>query len=269
MKKTRSSHSNDRSNDEQPRELIQLEKLLLSKIREKHSVVTNGKIEELELQEILLQKYMQTALSGSPHALNQMTRFIRETEDKQAEKLKHGNEVYLRLKEMAKIRVVTAIEDGEDPKYVIYHPDDIVTHEVEGWNIRGVWNEETLRTVQEIERFCNVLLEQHFLEERLDWPIAVPCQVFPNGTPFKGSAFLFIQMIHKGLPKRFHITEKQYMAGERKSRAISKRDLLKHVYALWQQIGYIVPRGSKTPSFKDAYLQLESVASYLNCKKKN
>ena len=264
MKKARASHSNDRSNDEQPRELIQLEKLLLSKIREKHSVVTNGKSEELELQEILLQKYMQTALSGSPHALNQMTRFIRETEDRQAEKLKHGHEVYLRLKERAEARLVTAIEAGEDPKYVIYHPDDIVTDEEKGWDIQGVWNEETLRTVQEIERFCNVLLEQHFLEERLDWPVVEPCEIFPNGTPFKGSAFLFVQIVQKGLPKRFHITDDEYMSRERKSCAICKRDLLKHVYALWQQIGYKVPRGSKTRSFKDTYLQLASVARYLN-----
>lgn len=259
MRNTNRANRKQQSEIERPRDLLQIEKVLLTKVRETHSVTTNGKTEERELQEILLQKYMQTALSGSPHALNQMMRFIRETEERHAEKLEYDLEVGVALKEQAEIRIAEAIEAGENPNYVYPHPDDIVINHSEGWCILGVWNEEMLKSIKELEKFCSVLLWQHFLEERLDWPKVEPCEVFPNGTPYKGSAFLFLDLIQQGMPKRFHLGFDDYCLEERKSRGMSKRELLKYVYRRWQQIGCHFPKGHKTLPLKDAYAQFERV----------
>lgn len=245
-------------NAKPPRELLPYEEMLVSKVNEKHAVTSNGRTEQLPLQEILIQKHIQTALSGSPHALNQVTKAMLAAEKTKAERVEYEVQFGKKLMDYAEIKVLEAIEAGENPNYVYPHPDDIVINHAKGWDILGIWNEEMLKRVKELEKFCEVLLWQHFLEERLDWPKVDPCEVFPNGTPYKGSAFLFLDLIQIGMPKRFQLGFDNYFLEERKSRGMSKRELLKHVRSKWQAIGYQVPRGKRMPSFKEGYLLLQS-----------
>lgn len=263
MRRAKTRSQNTVSDTQPPRELLSYEKTLISKVNEKHSVTSNGKTERLPLQEILIQKHIQTALTGSPHALNQITKAMLGAEkvsaDRSAYEVQFGNRLFVYVQ----TKVQEAEDRGEDSKYIYPHPDDIIIDHDIGWDIQGVWNEETLKSVKQIETFCEVLLQQHFLEERLDWPPVVPCEMFPNDTPFNGSAFLLIQLIEQWLPKRFCMSDEQYLLKERSARRMTKRELLKLVHNEWKQIGLFLPRGFKTLAFKDMYFQLELLAGKL------
>lgn len=128
------------------------------------------------------------------------------------------------------------------PEPVLYpHPDDIVIDSRSGPRFLGPWDEKEEQDIRHTVRTCEVLLMQDELDHRSDKRL--------DGSPVKepGTALFMFNALNETLPPRFKLADSVIHRLRWQYRLLSKRALLKDLFAGWRSIGKPRPRGFISP----------------------
>jgi len=130
---------------------------------------------------------------------------------------------------------------GKEPPFFLPHPDDVVIDERVGFHVVDPVDEHEQKQLEEHLRFRDVLIMQDELDRRLMPTIGQP-----------GGALLFAIALDQLVPKRFRLSETEFINRMLRYETYSKRALLKELYRAWQSLGYNLPRGYRFHSVERA-----------------
>jgi hypothetical protein len=122
MTVSRRSNSTPTEVTESPRNLLPIEKTLLSATGRKIKIRQDGSDREVSVADAIIQRQVQSALTGSTHAQGQVLKGIFRAERARAKIIKADIEIGKWSKELAQERVEKAITQGEDSDLVTPTP---------------------------------------------------------------------------------------------------------------------------------------------------
>jgi Family of unknown function (DUF5681) len=167
MTVSRRSNSTPTEVTESPRNLLPIEKTLLSATGRKIKIRQDGSDREVSVADAIIQRQVQSALTGSTHAQGQVLKGIFRAERARAKIIKADIEIGKWSKERAQERVEKAIMQGEDPNLVTPHPDDYHFSQDKGWTLRCPLDQAQLEIILDNCRLRDLMVMQATLEERL------------------------------------------------------------------------------------------------------
>jgi hypothetical protein len=113
--------------------LMPLQRTLLEEAEREISIVSEGQRQDTTVGNVVLRKMLQTAASGSPHALGHAMRAIIAAQQLQSVEVDEDIKFARRYKKQQEELLATAIGEGRNLEDVLPHPDDIVITEGEGY----------------------------------------------------------------------------------------------------------------------------------------
>lgn len=159
--------NNNSQGSEGRKTLTPTEKARLRDARRKMRVRIDGKDKEITAADAVLQKSFQSAVGGSPHAQGQYLRNLQAAEEIEARNIAANIETGWRIKHDADLRLKAMVEAGEDPKWMLIHPDDVNIIDGVGYTIDGPAVQEELYAYARTCRRRDLFIKQAVLEERL------------------------------------------------------------------------------------------------------
>ena len=262
---TRKSKSNksrqETGFDEHQLELTETDKLLLETLAKQVTRSQNGRTETFSLGEGVIQKQIQTALAGSPHALNQVLKSARAAQELQYQiqqaAIRQGRQLKENLqKRLANLERNLRKEGLSETQITMQkndmfpHPDDVVITD-SGYELKGPVDEDGLSRLHGTMAERDAWLLQAVLDERV--PITnAECEQslatleehdLGGGLPIAqcvGEERMSLMMaffFNDTLPKRFRLTEFELGGEMSKHRRHTKRELEKLCYRTWKRLG--------------------------------
>jgi hypothetical protein len=243
-----------------PPGLTPLQKILLDEAGRKVTITSEGRQQEVSIEQVVTRKLLQVAASGSVHALSNAVNEIILAQRIMQQEIEKDIEFARRVKAHQKVLLDKARKEGLDLNTVLPHPDDIEIIPGVGYKVHGPWDEAELKIVLGNCARRDLYILQAALEERLLGP-EVDLETHKDGSTDEGSALLLAQFLNQGLPERFAKSNLQITLDMFKLKRLTKRELLKSARAAWASFGHPKPRGWVTPSFNQTRAMLEVVTS--------
>jgi hypothetical protein len=238
----------------------------------------DGSEQTTTVRDAIIQKYIQTAANGSPHALNQVTQRMDAAEIAEAEMIKDKIDKGILMREyfQSQLEEFTASEreqgvSEEDLNQRIRdyypHPDDVIVHE-KGYRLTGPYDEKSLKRYHYIMKVRDANILQHALDTRCDKKadseVGNECDqnneddlILLHGVYVhkdileQRSALLFANTYNSLLPERFKITESDLIMKLMMMDRLTKRDLLRECHQAWAALDINLPRGWLSPTFTE------------------
>jgi len=118
-------------------------------------------------------------------------------------------------------------------------------------------NEDELRNANETIAYCDMLLMQDALDQRLAG--------YGDDAPVdeRSIAELLFVMFQKSLPPRMRLSDAAVVMSRSRYDCWSKRKLLKEVFRGWARLGKHVPRGATFPSLGTARHRIEFMFAFV------
>lgn len=249
----------EKNEESHPNHLSPIHQAMLAEGERERLVKMGADVKKLSGHDVLAIKSLDTALSGSPHAINQVFRLMKEASLITARQLEGQIEKGRLWRDLQQQKVDQAVASGEDPNLITPHPDDFVIDYDRGFSIAGPIDQTELQAVLQTCRVRDVLIMQSAMEERLEWPEhrAGDEEQSPRGqdpfepeyipSPFPGSAALLAMMLNNTLPARFKASHHEVAILALSYESKTKRELLKLTRDAWKSLGITVSRGWCTP----------------------
>ncbi|MEM5494464.1 hypothetical protein [Hoeflea sp. AS16] len=242
-----------------PPGLTPLQKILLDEAGRKVTITSEGRQQEVSIEQVVTRKLLQVAASGSVHALSNAVNEIILAQRIMQREIEEDIEFAHRVKAHQQVLLDKARKEGQDLNTVLPHPDDIEIIPGVGYKVHGPWDEAELKIVLGNCARRDLYILQAALEERLGEPESDQNsggrdKQFPGA-----SALVLVHFFNDGLPARFHKSDMQLIADLYKCRRLTKRDLLKITHQEWAAIGSPKPRGWRMPSLRKTCADLERV----------
>lgn len=214
-------------------------------------------VTEVSVVEAIVKSINTTALKGNARSQGLSIDLIRTAELAHARDVERKNRIWSDYKNRASQTLADAKKRGERPPEFLPHPDDITIDPVDGPRFQGPMNEEELRNVNETTAYCDMLLMQDALDQRLagygdDAPVEE-----------RSIAELLFVMFQKSLPPRMRLSDAAVVMSRSRYDCWSKRKLLKEVFRGWTRLGKPVSRGTTFPSLAKARHRIEFVHEFL------
>lgn len=251
------------SKPEKPRNLLPAEVALLNELKRTLTITQDGKPQQISVGLAVIRKLEQVALSGSPHALGQLMKYLQKAQEAQNALIEHDIEIGMFSLNQAKERLEDAIKRRLDPNLVVPHPDDYAFSNDKGWEMRGPWNAEELNIILGNVKRRDLMIMQTTLEERLATKAEWQAGKSPT-TDFPGkSAWIMVHFLNNGLPERFHLEIIDMINIQQTYLRMTKRELLKYAVDRWRKVGDPKPRGWRMEpfqSFHPRFTQANAVA---------
>lgn len=280
-KRTSKGTSDKARSSELPRALTSSQEQLLQQVSKQVPVrQRDGTETSMSISEALTQQHIQTALKGSPHALNQLLSQIRIAEEITAEQ----NEVEVaswtafRNSQKQKLEqlIKGAEEEGRSEEEIktlsmnFYpHPDDINVH-AKGVDLKGPYDEESLARYQEVADIRDAFILQHVFDQRSPQPCAADLEDLwerYDETSFMVCGFIleekFLQQraglllamnLEGPLPERFKLSNVDYLMKHWNFGRLTKRELQRECFQKWKSLKADKPRGWLSPRVDQAIL---------------
>ncbi|WP_420410076.1 hypothetical protein [Hoeflea sp.] len=238
--------------------LTSLQKSLLDEAGRKVTITSEGHQQEVLVEDVLARKLLQTAATGSPHALSNSFNEIILAQRIRQQTIEADVEFAHRVKAHQQKLLDKARKEGRDLITVLPHPDDIEIIPGVGYKVHGPWDEAELKIVLANCARRDLFILQAGLEERLLGSEAdlERDTVTSEGS---GSALLLAQFFNQGLPERFAKSNLQIIQDLFGLRRLTKRELLKITHQEWASFGSPKPRGWVTPTFNETRALLEVI----------
>jgi len=278
---SRYHRKNNRSNLNRPDkhepaiELTPTQEELLRQTRKPITVrQRDGSEQTTTVRDAIIQKYIQTAANGSPHALNQVTQRMDDAERLEEDIIKENIERGILLRDyfQDKLEEFTAseIEQGVNAEELnqrlrdFYpHPDDVIVHE-KGYRLAGPYDAASLKRYHYLMKIRDANILQHALDTRCDKKrdseVDNECDrnngddvillhgVYVHQDIFEQrSALLFANTYNSLLPDRFKLTESDFIMKLMKMDRFTKREILRECYQAWSALDINLPRGWLSP----------------------
>ena len=241
-----------------PSGLTPLQKILLDEAGRKVTITSEGRQQEVSIEQVVTRKLLQVAASGSVHALSNAVNEIILAQRIIQQEIEEDIDFARRVKARQQVLLDKARKEGQDLNTVLPHPDDIEIIPGVGYEVHGPWDEAELKIFLSNCARRDLYILQAALEERLLGP-EVDLETHEEGSTDGGSALLLAQFFNQGLPERFAKSDIQITLDLFKFRRLTKRELLKSARAGWASFGHPKPRGWVTPSFNQTRVMLEIV----------
>jgi len=242
-----------------PPGLTPLQKILLDEAGRKVTITSEGRQEEVSVEQVVTRRLLQSAASGSVHALSNAVNEIILAQRIMQQEIEADVEFAHRVTAHQQVMLDKARKEGKDLNTVLPHPDDIETIPGVGYKVHGPWDEAELKIVLGNCARRDLYILQAALEERLGDPKSDQ-QGSSSDEQFPGaSAMVLVHFFNEGLPARFHKSDMHLITDLCKCRRLTKRDLLKIAHQEWAAIGSPKPRGWRMPSFSKTCADLERV----------
>ncbi|MGD9713374.1 MAG: DUF5681 domain-containing protein [Thermomicrobiales bacterium] len=171
--------------------------------------------------------------------------YVRNAEITHARDVARKNELWSAYKAQYSELIAQARREGKAEPAIFPHPDDVVIDSIDGPRFVGPMTEEEDKQVKHTIAMCEVLLMQDELDrcssKRLDGsPVNEP-----------GAAFYSFNRLNNTLPPRLRYSDKAILQAHWRVRRLTKRQLLKQLFAGWRGIGMPLPRGYIFPNMSD------------------
>jgi hypothetical protein len=156
-----------------------------------------------------------------------------------------GDEVELWKDYVAEKRPIfaEALAKGESPPAIFPHPDDVKIDTETGVSFIGPLDEADLADLLETLKMRDALIMQGELDDRADDTPA-------SDRHDRSAALPVAMLINERVPKRYRLSDIEFEMRMMRSRATSKRVLLKQVYRGWRELGLPMRRGQRCASVR-------------------
>jgi hypothetical protein len=242
-----------------PPGLTPLQKILLDEAGRKVTITSEGHQEEVSVEQVVTRRLLQSAASGSVHALSNAVNEIILAQRITQQEIEADVEFARRVKAHQQMLLDKARKEGQDLNTVLPHPDDIEVIPGVGFKVHGPWDETELKVILSNCARRDLYILQAALEERLLGPEMVADEPSPKASK-GGSAMLMALFFNHGLPDRFEKSNIEIIMDLSRLGRLTKRELLKATYAAWASLGRPKPRGWVTPPFHEARAKMELLA---------
>lgn len=205
--------------------------------RKKIRMREGDRVKEVSAHEALIDAAITYALKGNARFAGLGLDLLRTAEQAHAREVAERVEFWTEYKETYSKLIAQARRDGL-PEAVVYpHPEDILMGGKDGPRFVGPWDEAQNKQVLHTIKTCEVLLMQDELDRR--------CKTRPDGSLVKepGTALYMFNALNELLPPRLKHTDSAIFRLQTRFEHMTKRDLLKQLYADWRKIGKPKPRG--------------------------
>lgn len=239
--------------------LTPLQKILLDEAGRNVTITSEGRQEEVSVEQVVTRRLLQSAASGSVHALSNAVNEIILAQRIRQQEIEKDIEFARRVKAHQQVLLDKARKEGLDLNTVLPHPDDIEAIPGIGYKVQGPWDEAELKIVLGNCARRDLFILQAVLEERLGEPESDQNsggrdEQFPGA-----SALVLVHFFNEGLPARFRKSDMQLITDLSKCRRLTKRDLLKIAHQEWAAIGSPKPRGWRMRSLSRTCADLERI----------
>ncbi|GAB1581067.1 hypothetical protein [Phyllobacterium phragmitis] len=233
--------------------LVPLQRVLLDEADRPIAILSEGKEQQTTVGKVVVRKLMQTAASGSPHALGHAMKAIVAAQQLKQQEIDSDVEFARRYRKHQQDQLKEAVKAGRDPETILPHPDDIEVIEGQGYRIVGPSDADELRTVKSNRAYRDVLLLQVVLEERLAGTSEnSSAERLPSTTPL-----VLAQVLNTMLPVRYRLSDFKILLVLDRHGRMSKRELLKETRQAWQRIRVSPPRGWMMPPWSKIQAKLD------------
>lgn len=244
----------------------------------------DGSEQTTTVRDAIIQKYIQTAANGSPHALNQVTQRMDDAEIAEAKMIKDNIDKGILMREyfQSQLEEFTASEreqgrSVEDVKILARdfypHPDDVIVHE-KGYWLTGPYDDASLKRYHYLMKLRDANILQHALDTRCDKKcdsdvgneydqnngddlILLHGVYVQEDILEQRSALLFANTYNNLLPERFKLTDSEFIMKLMKMDRFTKRDLLRECHQAWAALDINLPRGWLSPPFTEGHKSLQ------------
>jgi hypothetical protein len=195
------------------------------------------KIVEMTMYEAQANAAANFGLKGNARYAGLFNDMLRSANQARAREIREENEFWATYRSDAYGELNRARAAGQPEPKLLPHPDDIAIDRHKGVSVKGPIDEEDDRKVQHTIKLCDVLLMQDELDRRVD--------VRLDGSPLQGpgAAMVMFHLLQLMLPKRLQVSDNDLLLRIMKLDGVTKRDLLKRLYAGWRKVGMPRPRG--------------------------
>lgn len=195
------------------------------------------KIVEMTMYEAQANAAANFGLKGNARYAGLYDDMLRSANQAKAREIREENEYWATYRSDAYAELNRARAAGQPESKLLPHPDDIAIDRHKGVTVNGPIDEEDDRKVQHTIELCDVLLMQDQLDRRVG--------VCLDGNPLQkpGAALLMFDLLQRTLPKRLQVSDNDLLFRIMKLGGVTKRDLLKRLYAGWRKVGMPRPRG--------------------------
>lgn len=239
--------------------LMPLQRTLLEEAEREISIVSEGQRQDTTVGNVVLRKMLQTAASGSPHALGHAMRAIIAAQQLQSVEVDEDIKFARRYKKQQEELLATAIGEGRNLEDVLPHPDDIVITEGEGYRIHGPSCREELAIIKRSCAYRDILLLQAALEDRILPVIQQKPEAGPEEEGSGQSALVLAQFFNMGLPDRYRQSQLDMVCCLQRYERLDKRELLKQTRQAWRWLGYDRPRGWTMRTWREMRGEFEAL----------
>lgn len=244
----------------------------------------DGREQTTTVRDAIIQKYIQTAANGSPHALNQVTQRMDDAEIAEAKMIKDKVDKGILMREyfQSQLEEFTASEreqgrSEEDVKILARdfypHPDDVIVHK-KGYRLTGPYDDASLKRYHYIMKVRDANILQHALDTRCDKKhdnevgneyaqhngddlILLHGVYVQQDILEQRSALLLANTYNNILPKRFKLTESDLIMKLMKIDRLTKRELFRECYQAWVALDINLPRGWLSPPFTEGSKRIQ------------
>lgn len=194
---------------------------------------------EITRNEAVFAKTFDSATKGSPHAQRHYLDRVNAAVEKRQKQVADDITSWTAHITRSRKRLEMARENSEPEPEILPHPDDIELDPRKGVRFRGPVDRAELEQIRNLALQRDALLYQYALERRLD-----KCRKPPEFC--KGDAYSLAVLYNGLIPKRFRLSDNEFIDRNMRYRGISKRELLKKTRAAWVACGlHDVKRGAR------------------------
>lgn len=211
---------------------------------------------EVPAYEALMEAAVTHGIKGNARYAGMAIDYIRQADEAYARDLAHSVALWTTYKEYYSAQLDEARRAGIPEPEVYPHPDDIVIDIKTGPKFLGPWDDEENKQIQHTVRTCEVFLMQDQLDRRSATRL--------DGSPVKepGTALYVFNAINESLPPRLKYSDSAIFRLQRQFQSMSKRALLKELYAGWRSIRQPMPRGYISPDLSKAIPQFVAIEEF-------
>jgi hypothetical protein len=205
--------------------------------RKKIRVREGERVKEVSAHQALVDAVITYGLKGNARFAGLGLDLLRTAEQAHAREVAEKIEFWTAYKERVSEEIAHARRNGL-PEPVIYpHPEDILIGGKDGPKFTGPWDEAQNKQILHTLKTCNVLLMQDGLDRR--------CEARLDGSPVKeaGTSLYMFNALNESLPPRFKYSDSAIFRLQMRFERMTKRELLKQLYADWRKLGKPKPRG--------------------------
>ncbi|CAN7770291.1 DUF5681 domain-containing protein [Mesorhizobium sp. LjNodule214] len=205
--------------------------------RKKIRVREGERVKEVSAHEALLDAIITYGLKGNARYAGLGVDLLRTAEQAHAWEVAEKIEFWTAYKETFSEQIAHARRNGLPEPVVYPHPEDILISGKDGPKFLGPWDEAQNKQVLHSVKTCEVLLMQDELDRR--------CDTHLDGSPVKepGTALYMFNALNESLPPRFKLSDSAIFRLQMRLEGMTKRELLKQLYADWRKLGKPKSRG--------------------------